>query len=104
VIGVYDGQEDNTFYRLVDNTRAIEQAGGRTLQERDVLMLGQNGIHKIANPGGETLVALHVYGKNIFKIARSAWDPVTGIERPFDMTVDSRGAASGDKRRPFRRT
>jgi predicted metal-dependent enzyme (double-stranded beta helix superfamily) len=91
VIGVYDGQEDNTFYRLVDNTRSIEQAGGRSLQERDVLMLGQNGIHKIANPRGETLVALHVYGKNIFKIERSAWDPVTGIERPFDMTVDSRG-------------
>jgi predicted metal-dependent enzyme (double-stranded beta helix superfamily) len=91
VIGVYDGQEDNTFYRLVDNTRAIEQAGGKSLQERDVLMLGQNGIHKIANPRGETLVALHVYGKNIFTIERSAWDPVTGLERPFDMKVDSRG-------------
>jgi len=95
VIGVYDGQEDNTFYRLVDNTRAIEQAGGRSLGERDVLMIGERGIHKIANPRGETLIALHVYGKNIFKIERSAWDPVTGVERPFDLKVDSRGVVVG---------
>ena len=37
------------------------------------------------------LVALHVYGANIFKIERSAWDPVTGKERPFDMKIDGAG-------------
>lgn len=94
VIGVYDGQEDNTFYRLVGDTRAIEQAGGRTLQERDVLMIGENGIHKIANPRLDTLIAIHVYGKNIFTIERSAWDPVTGAERPFEMKI---GGAPGGK-------
>lgn len=87
VIGVYNGQEDNTFYRLAGDTRAIEQAGGRTLREREVMMLGRNAIHKIANPRGDALLALHVYGRNIFKIERSAWDPVTGAEGPFDLKV-----------------
>ncbi|MBV8362390.1 MAG: hypothetical protein JO189_31310, partial [Deltaproteobacteria bacterium] len=27
VIGVYEGQEDNTFYRLVDGSRRIEEIG-----------------------------------------------------------------------------
>jgi|SRR5579863_2084663 len=90
VIGVYHGQEDNTFYRLVNGTRAIEPAGGRSLAERDIIMLGPNGIHKIANPRRDALVALHVYGLNIFKIDRSAWDPATGVERPFDIKLDSR--------------
>jgi len=92
VIGVYGGQEDNTFYRLAGSTRAIEQAGGRTLRDGDVMVLGDNAIHKIANPRGDTLLALHVYGKNIFKIERSAWDPVTGAERPFEMKVAGPGA------------
>ena len=87
VIGVYGGQEDNTFYRLVGDTRAIEEAGGRTLHDHEVMMLGENVIHRIANPRGDTLSALHVYGKNIFKIERSAWDPQTGVERPFELKV-----------------
>lgn len=95
VIGVYGGQEDNTFYRLAGDTRAIEQTGGRTLRDREVMVLGDNAIHKIANPCGDTLLALHVYGKNIFKIERSAWDPVTGAERPFEMRVAGPVAAKG---------
>ena len=98
VIGVYHGHEDNTFYRLVGDTRAIAEAGGRRLAEREVMMLGANAIHKISNPRGDALVALHVYGLNIFKGDRSAWDPATGIERPFDVKLDSRVFAAGERR------
>jgi predicted metal-dependent enzyme (double-stranded beta helix superfamily) len=91
VIGVYNGQEDNTFYRKAARGETIEPAGGRSLRDRDVLALGPEGIHSIANPREEMLVALHVYGANIFKIERSAWDPVTGKERPFDMKIDGAG-------------
>lgn len=91
VIGVYNGQEDNTFYRKVASGETIEPAGGRSLRDGDVLTLGPEGIHSIANPREEMLVALHVYGANIFKIERSAWDPVTGKERPFDMKIDGAG-------------
>jgi predicted metal-dependent enzyme (double-stranded beta helix superfamily) len=91
VIGVYDGQEDNTFYRLIDGSRRIELIGGRSLRPGDVLTLGTEAVHKIANPGNKKLVALHVYGKNIFEIERSAWDLTTGDERPFKLALDARG-------------
>ena len=87
VIGVYSGQEDNTFYRLAAESRAIEQTGGRSLRDRDVMMLQSDAIHKIANPRKETLLALHVYGLNILNIERSAWDPLTSKERPFDIKI-----------------
>jgi predicted metal-dependent enzyme (double-stranded beta helix superfamily) len=91
VIGVYHGQEDNTFYRLVCDSRHIEAIGSRNLMQGEVLTLGTGAIHKIANPRLDKLIALHVYGKNIFEIERSAWDPATGSERPFKLAVDSRG-------------
>jgi len=91
VIGVYDGQEDNTFYRLVYGSRRIEQAGSRNLRKGEVLTLETEAIHKIANPLNNKLIALHVYGNNIFEIERSAWDPATGSEHPFKLALDARG-------------
>ncbi|HKV56501.1 MAG TPA: hypothetical protein VJN94_17840 [Candidatus Binataceae bacterium] len=91
VIGVYDGQEDNAFYRLIGDSRVIEECGGRSLCAKDVMMLGPNAIHKIANPRESKLIALHVYGQNIFEIERSAWAPATGLERPFNLRLDARG-------------
>jgi len=92
VIGVYDGQEDNTFYRLIEGSRNVEQIGRRNLRQGEVLTLGINAIHQITNPLGRKLIALHLYGKNIFEIERSAWDPATGDERPFKLTLDAHGA------------
>jgi predicted metal-dependent enzyme (double-stranded beta helix superfamily) len=92
VIGVYDGQEDNTFYRLIEGNRSIEQIGRRSLKKGEVLTLCSEAIHQIANPLGRKLIALHVYGKNIFETERSAWDPATGDERPFKLALDAHGA------------
>ena len=91
VIGVYEGQEDNTFYRLVDGSRRIEEIGRRNLRQGEVLTLGIEAMHKIANSGSNKLIALHVYGKNILEIERSAWDLATGNERPFKLALDARG-------------
>jgi len=91
VIGVYDGQEDNTFYGFIEGGRRIEQIGRRNLRQGEVLSLGIDAIHQIANPLSKKLIALHVYGKNIFEIERSAWDPATGDERPFKLSLDARG-------------
>jgi predicted metal-dependent enzyme (double-stranded beta helix superfamily) len=90
VIGVYEGQEDNTLYRLKDNRR-IEQCCGLHLSQGKVLTLDADAIHRISNPLNRKLVALHVYGKNIFEIERSAWDPATGSERPFKLRLDNGG-------------
>jgi predicted metal-dependent enzyme (double-stranded beta helix superfamily) len=91
VIGVYDGHEDNTFFRLLEGSRNIQPIGRRALTPGEVLSLASEAIHRIANPLTRKLIALHVYGKNIFEIERSAWDPATGNERPFQLAVDERG-------------
>jgi len=91
VIGVYHGQEDNTFYRLIGESRHIEEIGSRNLMQGEVLRLAADAIHQIANPLGDKLIALHVYGKNIFEIERSAWDPAIGNERPFTLKLAARG-------------
>jgi predicted metal-dependent enzyme (double-stranded beta helix superfamily) len=91
VIGVYDGQEDNTFFRLLAGSRTIEPIGRCILRPGEVMSLGIEAIHQITNPLTTKLIALHVYGKNIFEIERSAWDPATGSERPFKLAVDERG-------------
>jgi len=91
VIGVYDGEEENTFYRVTNGARRIEPIGSHNLKQGEVLSLGVDAIHKIANRGTSRLVALHVYGRNIFEIERSAWDLATGDERPFRLVLDAGG-------------
>src|ERR1700691_2172877 len=46
VIGVYNGQEDNSFYKLIGDSRAIEPAGGRSVGEGEILTLGTDAIHR----------------------------------------------------------
>ena len=84
VIGMYGGHEDNTFFRRVPG--GLEQSGGRVLPEGDVLLMGDDVIHSVANTRREFAVALHVYGGDFFDARdRSEWDPVTFDERPRDI-------------------
>ena len=76
VIGVYQGQEDNTFWRE-DGTGLIEQ-GGVTLRTGDVRKLGEKAIHSVKNPSTTRLCgAIHVYGGDFFGAIprRHSWDP-----------------------------
>jgi predicted metal-dependent enzyme (double-stranded beta helix superfamily) len=82
-IGMYGGQEDNAFYRRAPG--GLETAGGRELPAGDVLVLGDDVIHSVANSRGELAVALHVYGGDFFNGDRSEWDPDTFEERPRDL-------------------
>ena len=51
VIGIYVGQEDNTFYRRTGpGARTIDESGGKELTVGDVLLLGDDIIHAVANP------------------------------------------------------
>ena len=83
VIGMYGGQEDNAFFRRAP--RGLERAGGRELPAGDVLVLGDEAIHSVANSRQEFAVALHVYGGDFFSVERSEWDPETREERPRDL-------------------
>jgi len=85
-IGIYAGQEDNTFYRRADPTNAtITESGGKELTTGDVIMLGDDAIHAVANPRLGLTGAIHVYGGDFVNQPRSQWGPGPLEERPYDM-------------------
>lgn len=85
VIGIYDGREDNVFWRRTDTS--IEAAGAESLGRGDVATLGPNIIHSVVNPIGKMTTAIHVYGGDFFEPPkpRSEWDHETLEERPWDI-------------------
>jgi predicted metal-dependent enzyme (double-stranded beta helix superfamily) len=60
VIGMYGGQEDNAFYRRA--AHGLEPAGGREVPAGDVLVLGDDVIHSVANSRRDFAVALPCTG------------------------------------------
>ncbi|MBV8301526.1 MAG: hypothetical protein JOY68_06355 [Candidatus Dormibacteraeota bacterium] len=83
VIGIYGGAEDNVFFRRVPG--GIADAGGRTLRDRDVAVLGPEAIHSVTNPERAFTGAIHVYGGDFLGVERSEWDARTLKERPYDF-------------------
>jgi predicted metal-dependent enzyme (double-stranded beta helix superfamily) len=83
-IGLYGGQEDNTFYRRTGD--GIVPSGRRELTTGQVALLGDDTIHAVANPRTTFTGALHVYGGDITKRpGRSEWDEQTGREIDYDF-------------------
>jgi len=87
VIGVYEGREDNIFWRRVkDETQGlIEAAGAKSLGPGDVQPLGSNIIHSVTNPLSRFTAAIHVYGGDFFEMERSEWNPEDLLEHPYNM-------------------
>lgn len=83
VIGIYGGREDNQFYRRLNNGR-IEPHTGKTITQRDVIMLGSDVVHSVANPTREWTAALHVYGGEFFTTPRTMWRKDTLEPMVFD--------------------
>ena len=85
-IGIYAGQEENTFYRrAADNPCALVESGGKDLRVGDVTTLGSHTIHAVANPTSVLTGAIHVYGGDFVNEPRSQWGPGVMEERPYDM-------------------
>ena len=83
VIGIYSGREDNSFYRR--NESGLQGHGGKTLNLKETLPLGEAVIHSVTNPLDRITAAIHVYGGDFFAVPRSEWDPQTLQERPFNI-------------------
>ncbi len=83
VIGIYGGVEDNTMYRR--GPENIVEAGGKSLRESDVIALGADVIHAVANPERRFTGAIHIYGGDFVNQPRSQWDPDTLAEQPYDL-------------------
>ena len=84
VIGMYGGVEDNAFYRRHPE-RGLTESGGKQVHAGEVLVLGDDTIHSVANTRNEYAVAIHVYGNDFFAPGRVEWDFETLTERPRDM-------------------
>jgi predicted metal-dependent enzyme (double-stranded beta helix superfamily) len=84
-IGIYGGQEDNTFYRRSDE--GLVASGGKDLRQQDVVLLGDDTIHAVHNPLRRYTGAIHVYGGDFVHTARSQWDPETLREGPYDLAA-----------------
>lgn len=82
-IGIYGGAEDNVFFRRT--SAGLAGAGGRTLNERDVFVLGPDAIHSVTNPQRAFTGAIHVYGGDFLNVERSEWDARTLVERRYDI-------------------
>lgn len=87
VIGVYDGREDNIFWRRIKDAEGgrIETAGAKALSTGECTTLGSDIIHSVTNPIPRFTGALHVYGGDFFNAARSEWDPETLLEGPYSV-------------------
>lgn len=83
VIGIYGGQEDNTFYKRTDG--GIEVASLKELRAKDAAPLGEPVIHAVTNPLDKITAAIHVYGGDFFNTPRSEWDPASLQEHPYDI-------------------
>jgi predicted metal-dependent enzyme (double-stranded beta helix superfamily) len=84
-IGIYGGQEDNTFYRRSEGR--LVATGGKDLREQDVVLLGDDTIHAVHNPLRRNTGAVHVYGGDFVNTARSQWDPESLLEEPYDLAA-----------------
>ncbi len=83
VIGIYGGREDR-FYRRLDNGR-IEPHTGKTLLQKDVVSLGADVVHSVANPTRDWTAALHVYGGEFFTTPRTMWSKSTYEPMALDV-------------------
>ena len=97
VIGMYGGVEDNAFYRR-DADRGLTESGGKQVHAGEVLVLGDDTIHSVANTRAEYAVAIHVYGNDFFAPGRVEWDFETFTERPRDAEGIRRTFADANER------
>ena len=83
VIGIYEGEEANTFFRRTE--RGLEESNHRTVKTGEALLLGADVVHAIENPLSQPTLGLHVYGGDLLSAARSMWSPHDGSEHPYDI-------------------
>jgi len=95
VIGIYEGREDNTFYRRGKD--GLARHGTKELTAKETVPLGAAIIHAVTNPLDRITAAIHVYGGDFFGTPRSEWDPETFEEKPYDVAHTMRAFEEANK-------
>jgi len=98
VIGVYGGQEDNTFYKRRSAGVGLEMVNGKSLGEKDVVVLGDQVIHSVTNPRRAYTAAIHVYGGDFFATSRSEWASPEAPEQPYSVEGAMKAFADANER------
>jgi predicted metal-dependent enzyme (double-stranded beta helix superfamily) len=96
VIGIYEGQENNVFYKR--SPARLEEVNHREVLAGDAILLGPEVIHAVANPLDSTTLGLHVYGGDLNAAERSMWNPYTGEELRYDVPQFFKWCAELSKR------
>ena len=98
VIGIYGGQEDNSFYRRRKDGPGLELVNARSVAEAETISLGADAIHAVTNPRRKFTSAIHVYGGDFFTIPRSEWDTPEASEQPYSVDRAMRTFAEANER------
>jgi predicted metal-dependent enzyme (double-stranded beta helix superfamily) len=100
VIGVYEGREDNIFWRRLRDRAGgrVEAAGAKELCAADAVPLGRDIIHSVTNPVPRYSAGIHVYGGDFFAAERSEWDPATLLEQPYSGERTRQDFAEANRR------
>ncbi len=98
VIGVYNGREDNVFWKRTDS--GLEAAGADSLGVGDVGTLGHSIIHSVTNPLDKFSAAIHVYAGDFFEPdePRSEWEHESLQERDWDVETTRRAFREAEER------
>jgi predicted metal-dependent enzyme (double-stranded beta helix superfamily) len=91
IIGIYEGQETNTFFKR--DGHGLRKANRRQVRAGEAILLGADVVHAIENPLPTQTLGLHVYGGDLFAAPRSMWSPATGEEHPYDIPQFTRWSA-----------
>ncbi|HEY3799566.1 MAG TPA: hypothetical protein VGL58_14530 [Caulobacteraceae bacterium] len=83
VIGIYAGEERNTFYR--HEGAGLTEQNHRSIHAGEAMLLGEGVVHAIENPLPTPTLGLHVYGGDLLGAERSMWDPEAGREHAYDV-------------------
>ncbi len=94
LIGIYDGEEQESFYRRMDDdsnskVSVLKKGSERINKKKHVTVLGKDGIHLIENVSDKPSLSVHVYGLDIGNTKRHTYDPVTGEMGTFLSGYDS---------------
>ncbi len=92
VAGVEGWEKNSLFVRTDDRSRPgharVEWRSDVLLGPGDVLTFLPDSIHSVVNQTDSVSVSLHVYGMHVNHAQRSQFDPETGTEKPFILTID----------------
>jgi 3-mercaptopropionate dioxygenase len=88
VIGQYEGNEEETRFRLNENR--LDSIGIVSVRPGDVSHVHppNRDIHQIMNRTSTPTISIHIYGGDIGSQERRVYDPATAESRPFVSGYD----------------